>query len=151
VARAIQSGVLRWLRAARAVQTGGLLAFVGGFLVAPCLHNYHHRPDHDHRADGSTSVHGLAARAWLYEAAHPHPHPHPQRGPGAGEPPAGHGHHAAAHFGLAVPPGALFILRPVARPVHAVPAARPPSTTARRPPVGLAEARGPPLSPIPAV
>jgi hypothetical protein len=143
-----RGGVLLRLRAARVVQAGGLVAFLGGFLIAPCLHTAAHRPDHIHRADGSTAFHGRAARAWLYQAAHAHSHPHPQRGPGTGGPLPGHGRHAAAHFGLAVPPGTLFILPPPPRAAQAAPAPRPPATIAARRPGGLPEARGPPLSSI---
>jgi hypothetical protein len=124
------------------VVAGGLACFVAGFLVAPCLHNYAHQPDHTH--DGSP-VHGEAARAWLYHHAHPHPHgpEAADRGPGTGAP-VGHGHHSSEHFGLAVPAAPLFVLAPPFRPgAFLAPPARP-ATIAAEAARGLPDARGPP-------
>jgi hypothetical protein len=143
-----RGGWLLRLRAGRAVVAGGLFCFVAGFLVAPCLHNYAHRPDHTH--DGA-AVHGEAARVWLYHQAHFHRHrttadaTADDREPGTGAPvPVGHGHHSPAHFGLAIPAALLFVLTPPFRPsAPLAPPARP-TTIAAEAPGGLPAARGPP-------
>jgi len=105
-------GALSGLRARRGIAFHVLLAFVGGFLLLPCLHNLAHRADHEHGADGfSIRWHEDAHRQ---ARAHTHPH--------AGEtaaqtsvasaPDAGHGYGGAGHFGAATLAVPFFIYLP---------------------------------------
>jgi hypothetical protein len=149
-------GALGRIRRAHGLVQAGLMAFVVGFIAAPCWHNVSHRPDHHHDEGGLVSV--------VHEHPHPHPHPHGDRLPGStreapalGDPTSpvvdrpsdelplpGHGHGSMAHFGVAVTPVAVFVVPPPAvsaeEPPFALPETSPPRPWIR----GLPPARGPP-------
>ena len=95
------------MRRRQAAGVAGLLMFVVGFIVAPCLHNFDHRDDHEHAADGSVHFHG--------------------RAPAGGGTPSGrtaapntehtHGAGSLAHFGVALTACNYFVVPQVSATV----------------------------------
>jgi hypothetical protein len=133
-----RSGWLVHMRRTPQLNVWGTFCFLFGFLVAPCLHTYGHRADHVH--DGGSIRY--------FELGEDHPHPHPHAPPSterasAGESAPSHGHGALAHFGLAVPGGAIFAVVAPAAPLVLLPAILP-TWPLPGPPCGVALARGPP-------
>lgn len=146
-----------------------LALFLGGFLMAPCLHTWNHRADHVHgptsEADAARAIPDRLHRELLAAAfgpasahQHAHPHPHGETTPrvetdvvGAADdhapaPPfdSGHGAGAPAHFGQVLTGEPIFVVvAPVAdvtdRDAALVGDVAPPTDL-----LAAAQARGPP-------
>jgi hypothetical protein len=128
-ARSIVS--LAGLRARESLVINMLFAFVLAFLVAPCLHTYDHRADHDHAPGGRRVSDGVSrGEAGQHQLAHAlgRAHDHEVHGtvvivvtpPAAAEgveggevPSVPHGHGVFEHFGVAVASTPTFVLAPV--------------------------------------
>jgi len=113
------AGLLASLRSRKALVRLVLRAFVGAFIVLPCLHNLDHRADHDHGRDGFSVV------VFHHDASHDHARPHSggvpsgslavrrsvDATPGAAlesSPPVHAGPGAAGHFGVATLAPSVF-------------------------------------------
>ncbi|HET6283730.1 MAG TPA: hypothetical protein VFH73_22440 [Polyangia bacterium] len=100
-------GLLLAARRRQGANAAGLLMFVAGFIVAPCLHTFNHRDDHEHGADGSvvahlSDVHGptrvdsLVSAGDAVSGNHRH----------------SHGQGSLAHFGVALTTPGAFVVPP---------------------------------------
>jgi hypothetical protein len=151
VAVPARSTTLIAFRARRALAFYTLLAFAGGFLVLPCLHNLAHRSDHEHGADGF-SIRWRNAGQVEHTEAHRHARPHThapaaagEGSPGLRQPIAPHGDGGAGHFAAAALAAPAFIcIPPPARLPDRQPAARPQQTPALFS-FAVANPRGPPV------
>lgn len=116
-----------------------LVAFVGGGFLGPVWHLTHHRNDHTHEADGSTTALGQGDAE---EPDHHHSHEaeepaEEQAAPSDGRheatplpAPLDHGHASIAHFGLALLGAPALLAVPAPQPGEWVVVAR--STAALR-------------------
>jgi hypothetical protein len=102
-------GLLLRIRRRQGANAAGLLMFVAGFIVAPCLHTIHHRDDHEHGADGSVIVRATGGEAAASFAAGTED---ARRDAVSGNRRHTHGQGSLAHFGAALATPALFVVPP---------------------------------------
>ncbi len=147
------------IRRRRAIAFHVLVAFVGGFLLLPCLHNLGHRDDHQHGPDGFSvrwDPGGGAAHVEAHRRGRAHAHTQVHPGTAAQPPRPGlappedaagglsHGHGSAAHFGVAALAAPTFFWAPPPAPspepaIAPLPEQRPPLFS-----FAVAQPRGPP-------
>ena len=94
-------GLLLRIRRRQGANAAGLLMFVAGFIVAPCLHTFNHRDDHEHGVDGSVVAHASES-----------PGPTPLSGGISENHRHRHGQGSLAHFGVALTTPAVFVVPP---------------------------------------
>jgi hypothetical protein len=145
-----RDGVLARIRANADVGIAGLALFLGGFILAPCLHSFDHRADHVHGPDGGWTAIGEHAHRQApggvarQALAWPTPAAAAQVESNDEGLPSPHGHGALAHFGVAVTASPVFALPPAWVSIDELTAAERPEQPRRRPAVERARPRGPP-------